>query len=68
MLTVERLRTRKIMERSQEKNPWYSAKSLHDASLSFFLLAPFHAVEETGGRLAKVNRFILAKDVAIVNN
>lgn|SRR2546421_514658 len=55
LLAVERLRTRKIMERSQEKNPWYSAKSLHDASLSFFLLALSHRVEETGGRLVKVN-------------
>jgi len=52
---VEKLRTRKIMERSQEQNPWYSAKSLHDASLSFFLLALSHRVEETGGRLVKVN-------------
>jgi putative transposase len=52
---VEKLRTRKIMERNQEKNPWYSAKSLHDASLSFFLLALSHRVEETGGRLVKVN-------------
>ena len=52
---VERLRTRKIMERGQEKSPWYSAKSLHDASLSFFLLALSHKVEETGGRLVRVN-------------
>ena len=55
LLAVEKLRTRKIMERSQEQNPWYSAKSLHDASLSFFLLALSHRVEETGGRLVKVN-------------
>jgi len=52
------------MERNQEQNPWYSAKSLHDASLNFFLLALSHKVEETlkevvgdqtGGRLVKVN-------------
>ncbi|WP_322632479.1 transposase [endosymbiont DhMRE of Dentiscutata heterogama] len=55
LLAVEKLRTRKIMERNQEQNPWYSAKSLHDASLSFFLLALSHRVEETGGRLVKVN-------------
>lgn len=55
LLAVEKLRTRKIMKRNQEQNPWYSAKSLHDASLSFFLLALSHKVAETGGRLVKVN-------------
>jgi putative transposase len=55
LLAVEKLRTRKIMERNQEQNPWYLAKSLHDASLNFFLLTLSHRVEETGGRLVKVN-------------
>ena len=45
---VENFKSSKIVEKSKEKNKWYSAKRMYDSSLSSFLQKLSYKVEETG--------------------
>lgn len=45
---VENFKASKIVEKSKEKNKWYSAKRMYDSSLSSLLKKLSYGVEETG--------------------
>ena len=54
-LGVEKLRVSKIVEKSKEKNKWYSPKRMSDSALSFFLKRISDKVAETGQKVIPIN-------------
>lgn len=54
-LGVEKLRVSKIVEKSKEKNKWYSPKRMLDSALSFFLKRLSDKVAETGQKVIPIN-------------
>jgi len=61
-LGVEKLRVSKIVEKSKEKNKWYSPKRMSDSALSFFLKRLSDKVAETGQKVIPINPAYTSQD------